>query len=94
MPLDYTSECNDKYEQLAYVLGCTPILNSVGVCVRLCERVYDVGATPFTCPDSPSSDDPQRNCEDKKHGAWADGHKGLHDKACVEIDLVEGTDAA
>lgn len=60
------------------------------VCVCECDDV----ATPFARPDSPSSNDPQGNGEDEKHGAWADGHKGLHDKACVEVDLVESADAA
>lgn len=49
------------------------------------------GAIPLTNPNGPGRDDPGGDAEDQQHGARADGHEGLHDEACVEVDLVEGT---
>lgn len=49
------------------------------------------GAIPLTDPNGPGRNDPRGDAEDQQHGAWADGHEGLHDEARVEVDLVEGT---
>lgn len=50
--------------------------------------------SPFTHSYRPGGDDPRGDTEDEQHGAWADGHECFHDEACVEVDLVEGANAA
>lgn len=49
------------------------------------------GVIPLTDPHGPRRDDPGGDAEDQQHGARTDGHERLHDEACVEVDLVEGT---
>lgn len=49
---------------------------------------------PLAGSDSPRGDDPQRDGEDQQYSAGADGHESLHDKARIEVDLVECADAA
>lgn len=43
---------------------------------------------------SPGSNDPWWYAENKQDCAWADSHQSLHDKACVKVDLIEGSDTA
>lgn len=49
---------------------------------------------PFARSHSPGGDDPQGDGEHQQYCARADSHKGFHDKARVEVYLVERTDAA
>lgn len=52
------------------------------------------GGSPLTHAHCPCSDDPGGDAEDQQHSARADGHECLGDKACVEGDTVQGSDAA
>ena len=42
----------------------------------------------------PAGDDPQRDHKDQEYGARTDGHQRLQDESGVEVDAVEGADAA
>lgn len=43
---------------------------------------------------SPAGDDPQGDHEDQEDGARTDGHQSLEHEASVEVDSIEGADAA
>ncbi len=49
---------------------------------------------PFALSERPACDDPERDHEDEQHRARTDGHQGLQDEPRVEVDPVQGADAA
>ncbi len=49
---------------------------------------------PFAGSQHPGGDEPEADGEDHEEGAWTDGHEGLDDELGVEVDAVEGADAA
>lgn len=66
-------------------------------CFSICPQQHPLFTTlclPLTDAHSPCSNDPGGYTEHQQNSSWTDGHEGLHDKACVEVDLVEGADAA
>ena len=49
---------------------------------------------PFALAKHPAGDDPQGDHKDQEDGARTDGHQRFQDESGVEIDAVEGADAA